>query len=390
MLKSELFQLEKLIGEIVNYYEISDSEASLKEVGTKTAHLAGICEGLRLKWVRELFSSVKETIILRYVQYHQAGIISLSDVVYAEIPGLNENRYSQQLNNFYNETINQLEGLLQFLEKSFYKYYDFDHVVSAELCRRESENILNLLKEVISKLVRAGIDQRLIEGLKTAISEKIDNALQSGISYRQVSYLSGILNLIRARTLRGDFNTDVLAQLLYHQNFNSYYFERWYQSLLTSTIANASKKNKDIVIQKELETLQSRFVEHGKSFHHELPAINDSLIAWLGLQYIGIQQLSAKITGKMNGHDRMPLNFSVAQFGLFIRLCYLEGCFHVNNISGILRFFSFHFETKKQLNISLKSFRRAFYGGDQATAAVVRDYLQRMLNLIDKTYFPRT
>jgi hypothetical protein len=40
------------------------------------------------------------------------------------------------------------------------------------------------------------------------------------------------------------------------------------------------------------------------------------------------------------------------------------------------------------LNISFKSFARAFYGADQTTAAVVRDFLQRMINYINKIYFP--
>jgi len=388
LLKSELHQLEILISEIVNYNEIADNETRFKAVSKKTGLIAEICDSLRIKWVHELFSSVKEIIILRYVQYHQAGIISLSDQVYAELPAVAESGSNQRLTELFKDAIRQLEGLLRFLEKNFYKFFDPDHFITANQLQIDNVKIREHLTATVSKLEKSDVSADLIAAVRSSILDQLEIAEQAGISYRRAGYLAGIVRLIAIQCSQKDLNTDLLSRLLFRQNFNSYYYERWYQATLTEVFAKTPRKNKESIIQMEIDDLQSRFVDRHLVFDPDALPIDNLLISWLETQKDNQVPEEKKLPGKIGGADRMPLNFSVAQLALFIRLCYLEGCFHINNISNILRFFTFHFETKKQLNISLKSFGRAFYGADQATAAVVRDFLQRMINTINKTYFP--
>jgi len=52
-----------------------------------------------------------------------------------------------------------------------------------------------------------------------------------------------------------------------------------------------------------------------------------------------------------------------------------------------MRFFTRHFTSKKQGRISIKSFNHAFYSKDQVTAAIVLDYLQKMVTYVNKVYF---
>jgi len=84
---------------------------------------------------------------------------------------------------------------------------------------------------------------------------------------------------------------------------------------------------------------------------------------------------------------KVPLTLSVAQFSMFIRICYRTGCFSLNNAAEIIRFFATNFTTKRQDAVSVKSFTKGFYSMDQTAAAVIRDFLQRMIALINKTYF---
>ena len=276
------------------------------------------------------------------------------------------------------------------MEKHFHKFFDFNHVLSAHRFGKEKKSIDALLASVLNRLNQLQIDQTLIYAIQNAVNEKLEGARQDGISYRQVIYLKGLFRLIEERATEATLDTKELEALLYRHNFNSEYFELYYYTRLAAAVALLPVKKRKLHIDQERQVLASRFPDRSKKFEKDLPSIDEILQALPLFRPAGRRQGDANAAARQTGTARMPLNLSVGQFGLFIRLCYLEGCFPVNNISDILRFFTFHFETKKQLNISVNSFRRAFYGADQANAAIIRDFLQRMLNHLDKTYFPKT
>ncbi|HVW95876.1 MAG TPA: hypothetical protein VHA56_07905 [Mucilaginibacter sp.] len=381
--------MEKLIGEVVNDDAVSADEFPPEAISGRLRAISGACSALKDKWVHELFSAVKEHVLSRYVQYHQAGITSLSDTMSLKIPNAYFEGIGDKVHHFYYAIVADLEDLLQFLKLGFYKYFDIDHRVSSELCRVQAEQILLLLEETKAVFSRTNIDRVLAEAIALSVKNKITDAKQSGISYRELDYCRAMLTTIREKLKESpSLETDGFAQELYRQNFNSHQFNQWYQHHLSVIINAASENRREKIILQEIRLLKLIFVEKDKIFEPDLPPVNEQVLSWLE-QFLPVQNTSNTNDNlKYNGHHRMPLQFSVTQFALFVRLCYLEGCFHINNISDIFRFFTQHFESKKQLNISFKSFARAFYGVDQATAAVVRDFLQRMINTINKIYFP--
>jgi len=381
--------LERLIGEIINDEAVSGDESLAEDISRRLRPIAGACSTLKEKWAHELFSAVKEHVLIRYVQYHQAGITSLSNLISMKIPDAYFQGIGDQVHHLYFAIVADLEDLLRFLKQGFYKYFDIDHRVSNDRCRKQATQILLLLEETKAAFSETNIDRLLADAILVSVKNKIRDAKQFGISYRQLDYCQSLLSTIREKLEENSgLSTDEFAQELYRQNFNSYHFNQWFQVSLSAIINAASENKREKIIFREIELLKLIFVERDKIFEPELPPVDEQLLPWLE------QFLPAQIKNnpnkilKYNGHHRMPLQFSVIQFALFVRLCYLEGCFHINNISDIFRFFTQHFETKKQLNISFKSFARAFYGVDQATAAVVRDFLQRMINTINKIYFP--
>jgi hypothetical protein len=144
-----------------------------------------------------------------------------------------------------------------------------------------------------------------------------------------------------------------------------------------------AKKEKQNYLSEQLKLYAGLFVSPEKSLQPEVGSTNIQLIGWLEEQLgTGSNQIMVRTV------EQFPLNLSVPQFALFVRICYKTACFPVENVARITRFFSEHFTTKKQPHISPKSFGRAFYNLDQSAAAVVRDFLQKMLNYLNKTYFP--
>lgn len=385
MLKSELQQLELLVGEVVNYNETPDPKILQKDLGNTLPRIKEACGHLRLKWVRELFSNVKEPVIHRYVQFHQAGIISLSDHITDSYPHLTGDGFQK----LFMEIVDQLEELLNFLKNSFYKYFDPEHAVSVHQCHQETEKISYLISLAEAEMKKAGIEDSLVLAVQRSITDVLEQAPHNGISHRRIAYIKTLIQLVRDQIETGQLTSESLVSLLYRQNFNSFYFERWYQQRTGQSNRLDKPKEFAAACQNELHKLEDQFIDLNKTFDVERPSLDILFTGWLLLQLSKPQEFPDNVRRGATEPIRMPLNFSVTQFALFIRLCYLEGCFNLNNISSIHRFFTSHFETKKQLHISAKSFGRAFYSADQPAAAVVRDVLMRMVGTIDKTYFPK-
>ena len=388
MLRSELYQLEKFVGDVLKNDETAGKSSLHETIAGQVKSAKSLCADLKEKWVHELFSSVKEHVIARYVHYHQAGITSLSNQVSVRMPASYFQGAENQIHHLYDIVVSSLDELLAFLKQGFYKYFDNDYPVSINNCRLASEQLHQLLAEIEITVKRSTVDASLINEVALSVSDKLADAKQSGISYRQLDYCKFILEVIRQKVQdHSAVSTIEAAQELYRQNFNSYHFNQWYQRHLSAIINAASGNKREKIVLQEIQLLKLIYVERDIIFEPDLPPINEQLLSWLE-QFLPAQKSNPNGPLKFNGHQRMPLQFSVTQFALFVRLCYLEDCFHIHNISDIFRFFTLHFQTKKQADISVKSFARAFYGADQATAAVVRDFLQRMINTINKIYFP--
>lgn len=370
MLRSELYQLEKIVAGVINYYETGRPAATASSPDF-AAQLEQAFRQLREQLTKHLFGGTKEMALVRYVQFHQAGIIALADEFYArveqranDLPGLKAIR-----DEFFRHT----DGLLNFLKISFYKFFDHDHPVPLREARTRLAVLQKQVDQLDQRLLAQRIEPSLTEVVQTAFQGKLDTLGKAGLSNHQLKYLDDLLRLINEKLDSGSADTVSLAELLFRQNFNSNNFISW--------------------LSEDLETrmpgnLSDAYVEVSNRFEPKAPSITDIIAQRPGQPKTSRTATHGNIATKPGLH--MPLNLSVPQFALFIRLCYLENCFHLHNISDIMRFFALNFETKKQLHISVKSFSRAFYRADQATAAVVRDLLNRMIGLIDKLYFPKT
>jgi hypothetical protein len=386
LLRSEIYELESAVDSILfkertvrdaNYYE---------EVANQVSHIQTICSDLKKKWTHELLSSAKDQVIKRYVQYHQAGIIQVSDKVSRKVPALDFSEDETATTKAINQDVfAHLENLLEFLRINFYQYFDVDHKSSIYHC--------DLLYQKISAfepLLRSYQSDSAIESLITCILDSVHeilaDGLVSGISYRQADHCLHVIQMThQLLSIGSETILQNLYMALYQQNMNSLFFFNWYQAFVTEQATKiADKNNNDEFLNKELRALVGIYVSADKSFQPELPSTDVYIIPWLQEQV----NYNSKRTVNNKFSFQMPLNLSVPQFALFVRIFHKTGCFPLENVALITRFFTDHFTTKKQSHISRKSFGRAFYSLDQSAAAVVRDLLQKMINYLNKTYFP--
>jgi len=388
LLRPELHRLEKLTGEILSNENLSGKSSSYEEGAEGIKSIRSECIRLKEIWLRELFSPVKDHVIIRYVRYHQTGITQLSNRLCGQMPASGSPDRREGLHGHCcRAALDELEQLLYFLQSDFNSYFDFDSKLSDDQCRKQMEHIGSLEEAVSRCLNHAAIDLSLMAAISLSVGRVISQALYSGISYRQSGRSSSLLAVVLDfLNQMPDVSTADVVSLLYRENFNTSSFTSWYREHLDQKISAAADPfERAAIIRREINSLEAVFVAPEKAFDPALPGTGEQILQWLREQDTGAPGSKPV---KTNGNYRIPLTISVAQFGLFLRLFYQAGCFPVNNISKMLRFFRQHFSSKKQDDISLKSLGRAFYNADQSTAAVVRDYLQKMINHLNKTYFP--
>jgi hypothetical protein len=372
--------LEACVGIILNHNEIIKSGGTTEVQGALYDQFNSACSEMKQRMINEVFGPAKDHVIRRYVQFHQAGLITLSDMIFQQvrkvdvpmIPGKSELLIS---------ALNTLQQLLDFMGQQFYPHFDVLHGISQYASDIISNNFRTKVEMLAPLLEGQPIDPSLITVFYKSMEECLDQLRIQPISYEQANYMDQLLKLVHFETDEKTIGTERFTSLLYRQNFNSTYFESWYRKYHLSLHNGQSAYEGASAIEpviKELGICVNR------------RPIDVLLREWITATLSSNSEPSKPARALESKISRLPLVLSVPQLALFVRLCYLEGCFQISNISNIMRFFTDHFESKKQPKVSLKSFNRAFYTSDQGTAAIVRDFLQRMIVMIDKVYFPKT
>lgn len=381
MLKSELSNVEECVAIIINHKEIINYTSDEKGQISLFDRIDNACADLKQRMVSEVFGPAKDHVLRRYVQFHQAGLVTLSDVVFQLLRSVNEPLVPGKTELLIH-TLGTLQQLLDYISRQFYAYFDNIHSITQFQSDQTSNRFRTEIEQIAPLLEKAAIDQSLADAFLRSMEECLDNLRVKTISLDQQRYFDRLIQLIRFHLEGEQTDTISFAKLLYHQNFNSTYFEVWYRE---NYLQLNDRRN---MTEAQLIAIEPVSTAHGVYPGH--PSLDVLLREWIasvsGLQLSKLKK--PKIQEAIT--ERLPLILSVPQLALFVRLCYLEGCFQISNISNIMRFFTDHFETKKQSHISVKSFSRAFYTSEQATAAMVRDFLQRMVGVIDKAYFPKT
>ncbi|WPU98410.1 hypothetical protein SNE26_20505 [Mucilaginibacter sp. cycad4] len=372
LLKSELLDIEDLILLVLQ----DAGGIAGPTMPPDLFRLRKLCERARNNWTTRIFSAAKDHVVSRYVLFHQAGITELSD----RVDGAGPERPGAGKPLFVQEILTELEQLLRFLRQRCYRFFDIDYHVSAYTVRQEKLVIAAYLDQIAVSATRVAAPE-LLRLLCADVEEYLADVQVSGLSYRRLAKINGLLTLVLDELNGGDaVTTGRLAGILFKRNLNSYRFANWLRGHYQSRAGDPENR-----IAQETDALFDIYVNPDDRFIKELPPIDQQILPWLRLQITdGATDPSVEHPGT---DEQMRLVLSVPQFAMFIRVFHKNGCFPEQNAATIMRFFIRHFTSKKQGHISIKSFNHAFYSKDQLTAAIVLDYLQRMVAYVNKVYF---
>ncbi len=318
------------------------------------------------------------------------GIIDLSNQINHYLTRYRKlwraNRSWPEIKSHYITTCQEFEDLLNLLYKRFptvcsksgYTDFIIGHV---------KQKIKNLLNEAMRKLTGEKIDHE-----SAAIFEKgIRNLVnQDNFRRKDDNYLCRLMNLV----LKTDFsNTDNFFDFLIINDFNLPEFflfcvEKWSNKLMDQDglldqqrlILDIKTALFDLSIKRGMKSPWSKnrlYNELNEFLSERYSIIKERIIN--ARESLGNEQLNSK-------RKKVLINFSVAQFGLFIRLQIEKGILANEHIGELFAFFARNFYTPNTEFISAESLQKKSTDVEHATARKLKALLISMLNWLNTNY----
>lgn len=366
MLKNELQDIEEILIERI----YSDSNKTAKtDLKTRFGQIYQA-------WEEVLFSNMPECSLVRYFHYHLDVILAISTRL-ANSPNT-EIYFSPQ---------NELLALIDHLRKYYSKYFNENAVAPVmyhqRLVSQLGENI-----DATQKIHQSGsINPALLACLCRWLTLMSDNIGTVRFSFRSLHYFEYIANQLSGLDGLSTEGETSLVSLLVCSNFNNLSFLVYVQdSIRNSTEYLGDKEERLNYLIKQKALITSSPEVKNWAYDFSWPSIKTMVGDWLNEEILLMEK--SLCNKRELVVPKIPLDMSVAHLSCLIRLLHEESIFATQNLQFIFKCFAGHYQSKRQTVISAGSLSKEFYSIDQHTAARVRDLLQRMVQRINRNFFP--
>jgi hypothetical protein len=393
-LKFELKALEQLINVAVNPAKLTrqqlTKESFIEWKWLLKTEIEKLGDALDAAGISEAGSKCVE----RYFRKHQIILTELSDKAFhyqqqLGIENSNSILEDSSIDQLYNDTVETLEQLLEYVEKIFPTYFDTTLKIT-DAKKKSLEPAISLgLKSLEKELRQIEVAEDLITIACTPFREFCTK--EKFISYRDVSYLQVyrkeltyfIANVNSANV------TELFCELLLQLNFNDL---RFYNYLV---IAIKEKAKTCQTLPEQLENLHHRLkllnqlpVKAGLTFRHEMPTIKEQVRTWISEELLYLNKQKELMIIADGSEDEQPndekiqTTLSVADLSLGVKLLLESKMINNKNPSELIRLVARNFKTDRNDVISENSIRNKYYTVESGSLISMREVLTGLIKLV--------
>ena len=366
MLKNELNDIEEILIE----QEYSDS--------TRIAQidLATYFGQIYKAWEKAIFSNTPEDTLVRYFHYHLDIISTISNTL--------SNSHDSETNVLLQ---NELLALIDHLRKYYFSYFNQDAAAPIAYRQRLVSQLTGDICVIQKKLQSSDLNASLIACLLRWFNVMSQDIGKVKFTFRSLHYFGCIIHQLSSLDYHSDNAENLMVSMLIRANFNNLSFFVYYQGIIKNAFGDFRNTHERLnyLVQQKAEVISSPEVKN-IAYDPSWPSIKNMIGNWL-MEEILITEKSLN-KGSEVAVSKIPLEMSVAHLSCLIRLLYEESVFATQNLQFIFKCFAGHYQSKRQTVISPRSLSKEFYSIDQHTAARVRDLLQRMVQRINRNFFP--
>lgn len=390
----ELEFLEEFIQKQYQSQASNPPHSPIPEFSQKKLLIQSEVERIKKSLRHFLFNTECETLIENVVQHHQQHIIKLADQVIkcideAEASEIYEISDGPTKLNLCKIMYKGLEELLTFIETYFSKYFNQDEKIPQAYVLMAGKEILHNLEILEEQAKQKNVDTELMRIALFPVKDFATEPLKKSISFRRLIYLKQLVKDLKF-TLKDKTNetySDDVFGLLFYLNFNTYFFLTY----TTDKISEEVKEQTTLGNQVErlsfwVKLLNQNQVKPGFALKHDRPSIQEQLGMWLAEEIHFIEkkkQLTFLMSpsGPVVKTESFKVNtiLSVPQLAYSIRLLKEAGIITNPNQTELIRFFSQHFSTPRNQNVSSESLRIKYYNVERSSVRSIQGILDRLV-----------
>jgi hypothetical protein len=362
----------------------------------KTKEISNEVERIKKGLRTQLFSVENESRFELLIQHHQTHIITLADRVLKfidrkEAEQIEDISRDQTKLNLCKILYKSFRELLTYIENYFSKYFNQDSNIPVCYAIISIKEIREKLEAINTLSSQKKLDPSLLEIVLYPVIDFTHDPEKTNITFRRLIYIKQLVkDLLSVLTKDApvDFTQEV-CRLLYYINFNSYYFLTYVTEKISREVQElpsvADQLDRLSFFLKGLNQLQ---VKPGFSLKPNRPSIQGQVSTWLE-EEIHYTERKRQLTLMMppgNYPDALSQDFkiktilSVSQLAFYIRLLIEAGVITNKNQVELIRFFSKHFSSLKNENVSSESLRRKYYNIEQTTITSIQEILHRLID----------
>lgn len=375
--KYELLELERLL------------QADPRKIKDLQQQLHTEAERIRQKLIHEVFTFEDERHLERYIQYHQQALIRLldkADALFEESP--------TNVKDFYRGSRETLNGLLEFVERHFSKYFDQDAKAPQSylaLVRKEARANYRKLQQ---QLIARKADPQLVTLVLMAVQKMADTSPERGTTYRKVMYAKEVQKELVVMLQRADTQPDIneeLRQLMYYLNCNSIKVITYHAHFINVQLEKADTRTGKLetlsLIMKNIGQAQ---VKPGIGYNPQALSLKSQLMEYLAVElehHERLQQFTRSPEppdGNFMSGFKLKFDASVAQLAYLLKLLLETKIITNTNCTQLFQFVVRFVQTKKSEAVSFGSLRAKFYDVETGTRASVRHMLTTLISHIDR------
>lgn len=390
------YELEKLEGIITaELLKVHGESIAAHQTDVVKKALREEAERIKKKFVHEIFGFEDERHLERYIQLHQQELIRLTDLLAGRSKKLNaEHQADSDFTELYQFACNVLEGLLEFIERHFTKYFDQDTKAPESYIILAGSDVLKGFGDLQDQLKQLEADPYLIELALHPLKKFIENIPSGQISYRKIIYVKEVhkelSRVIHSGKRNDEVNEDVRLILLY-LNFNTIKYFRYYTNYVNALLREIDSASGRIEkLSYLLKTINQTQIKPEVGYNRAIRTLKDQLVDWISEEIFYLEKMyqinekNLSVGGALTDDFKLRTEMSVSQLAYLLKVFIETKIIHNKNVSELIRFFSRFFQTKRLENISYESFRVRYYNTEDSTKRSVRNILLLMVDHINK------
>lgn len=346
-------------------------------------------------FVRHFFEAKNDRQMEQFIQQHQAHIIRLADKVSTiidkeSVHNLKNITSGTSRLNLCKVLLLVFEDLLNYIEVHFTKYFDQDQKLPDAyifISVKEFEENLNNLQNLF---MEKKVDEKLSLLVLYPLAQFTDIPQKQFFSFRRLIYLKYLVKClfkILEEPQQQDYS-QTIYELLIYLNFNNHHFVQYSVTKVKSELERKDSLQSQLEhLSLVIKNLSQSQVKPDYALKPGRTNIKILLLNWLEdeVHYIEKRrQLTIMIPpGTQNDivdiDAKIKTTLSVPQLAYIIRILKEEGIIVNDNKAELIRFFSKHFSSAHNENISGESLRSKYFAFEDSTVKHVQGILNKLL-----------